>query len=67
MNALTWVATAVVALAIVAVVAAAVLAVLDDRKVRRTDEFVEQFRRGQDADDLGDDVVAYLKAWRRTP
>ena len=58
----------VVAATLLALTAAAVRAVLDAdyRRVRDTDELVERMRadKALAADELGDDVVAMVKAWR---
>ena len=58
----------VVAATLLALTVAAVRAVLDAdyRKVRETDELVERMRadKALAADELGDDVVAMVKAWR---
>jgi type II secretory pathway pseudopilin PulG len=51
--------------ALLTVAGLAVLAVLDDQRVRRTDELMERLRADAlEDDDLGDDVVRMLAAWR---
>lgn len=54
------------AVAVLALLAAAVRAVLN-RKVRETDELIDRMRAGQTPvldDDIGDDIVAMVKAWQ---
>jgi hypothetical protein len=58
-----------VAIALLSVATAAVLALLDAdyRRVRETDELVEQMRAGDTPvldDDIGDDIAAMLAAWQ---
>ena len=59
----------VVAATLLALTVAAVRAVLDAdyRKVRETDELVERMRADKTLhldDDIGDDIIAMVKAWR---